>query len=157
MRRAAIYLRNRAFVEARSHWQALINYYPGDARIGEALLGMGRSYFLAKDYEDGYPIFNRLAKEYPTTKEGREGLNYSAATLLRMGRFSESAARYAEYVNSYPNGERIETVHLNVIDTLREANKPAEALQWVTRTKQRFAGSATETNAIFGALATLRC
>jgi soluble lytic murein transglycosylase len=152
MRRAAIYLSNRAFAEARAHWQALINHYPQDVRIGEALLGMGRSYFLAKDYEDGYTIFNRLAKEYSTTKEGREGLNYSAASLLRMGRFSESAARYAEYVNSYPNGERIDTVHLNVIDTLREANKPTEALQWVTRTKQRFAGSATETNAIFAAL-----
>ncbi len=152
MRRAGIYLSNRAFAEARSHWQALIIYYPEDARVGEALLGIGRSHFLAKDYEDGYPIFNRLAKDYPATKEGREGLNYSAATLLRMGRFSESAARYAEYVNSYPNGERIETAHLNVIDTLREANKPAEALQWVARTKLRFAGSAAETNAIFAAL-----
>ena len=79
-------------------------------------------------------------------------LNFSAASLLRMGRFSESAARYAEYVDRFPNGERIDTAHLNVIDTLREANKPAEALQWVTRTRQRFAGTATETNAMFAAL-----
>ncbi len=152
MRRAAIYMSNRAFAEARSHWQALINYYPEDPRVPEALLGISRSYFLAKDYEDGYPIFNRLAKDYPGTKEGREGLNYSATTLLRMGRFAEAAARYAEYVALYPKGERIDIVHLNVIDTLREANKPAEALLWVTRTRQTFAGSATETNAIFGAL-----
>ena len=152
MRRAAVYLGNRAFAEARSHWQALINYYPGDPRIPEALLGISRSYFLAKDYEDGYTIFNRLAQEYPSTKEGREGLNYSATSLLRMGRFSEAAARYAEYVTRYPNGERIDIVHLNVIDTLREANKPSEALLWVIKTKQRFAGTATETNAIFGAL-----
>jgi soluble lytic murein transglycosylase len=41
---------------------------------------------------------------------------------------------------------------LNVIDTLREANRPAEALQWVTRTRQRFAGTAVETNAMFAAL-----
>ena len=152
MRRAAIYLGNRAFAEARSHWQALINYYPTDPRVPEALLGISRSYFLAKDYEDGYTIFNRLAQDYPSTREGREGLNYSATSLLRMGRFSEAAARYAEYVTRYPTGERIDIVHLNVIDTLREANKPAEALVWVTKTKQRFAGSATETNAIFGAL-----
>jgi hypothetical protein len=51
-------------------------------------------------------------------------LNFSAASLLRMGRFAESAARYAEYVDRFPNGERIDTAHLNVIDTLREANKP---------------------------------
>ena len=152
MRRAAIYLSVRAFEEARVHWKTLLANYPGDPREAEALLGLGRSYFLAKDYPDGYEIFNRLVQNYDGTKEAREALNFSAASLLRMGNFSESATRYAEYVDRYPNGERIDTAHLNVIDTLREANKPAEALQWVTRTRQRFAGSPVETNAMFAAL-----
>jgi len=142
----------RAFNEARAHFQALIDNYPQDPRVAEALLGMGRSYFLEKTYENGYAIFNQLAHDYPATKEGREGLNFSAASLLRMGRFAESAARYAEYVNRFPTGERIDTAHLNVIDTLREAGKPSEALQWVTKTRQRFAGTAVETNAMFAAL-----
>ena len=152
MRRAAIYLSVRAFAEARAHWQTLLDNYPQDPRAPEALLGIGRSYFLEKVYQDGYVVFNRLAQEYDGTKEGREALNFSAASLLRMGKFSEAAARYAEYVNRFPNGERIDTAHLNVIDTLREANKPAEALQWVARTRQRFAGTAVETNAMFAAL-----
>ncbi len=152
MRRAAIYLSNRAFAEARTHWQALIASYPQDPRVPEALLGIGRSYFLGKIYEDGYVVFNQLVQNYISTKEGREALNYSAASLLRMGRFSESAARYAEYVERFPDGERIDTAHLNVIDTLREANKPEEALVWVTRTRQRFVGTPTETNAIFASL-----
>ena len=152
MRRAAIYLSVRAFEEARAHWQALIDNYPLDPRVPEALLGIGRSYFLAKDYDDGYRIFNQLFQNYEATKEGREALNFSAASLLRMGRFSESAARYSEYVDRFPSGERIDTAHLNMIDTLREAGKPSEALLWVTRTRQRFAGTAIETNAMFGAL-----
>jgi soluble lytic murein transglycosylase len=152
MRRASIYFTNRAFAEARAHWNAVLKYYPEDPRVAEALLGMGRSYFHAKDYPDGYEVFNRLALNYPATKEGREGLNYSAASLLRMGRFDESAARYAEYVQRYPDGERIDTAYLNVVDTLREANRPQEALNWVTKARQRFVGSATETNAIFAAL-----
>lgn len=152
MRRAAIYLSVRAFAEARAHWQTLLDNYPQDPRAPEALLGLGRSYFLEKAYQEGYVVFNRLAQEYDGTKEGREGLNFSAASLLRMGRFSDAAARYAEYVNRFPNGERIDTAHLNVIDTLREANKSAEALQWVARTRQRFAGTAVETNAMFAAL-----
>ena len=152
MRRAAVYLSVRAFAEARAHWQTLIDKYPQDARVPEAMLGIGRSYFLGKVYENGYAIFNQLVQDYGPTKEGREALNFSAASLLRMGRFAESAARYAEYVNRFPTGERIDTAHLNVIDTLREANKTAEALQWVTRTRQRFAGTATETNAMFAAL-----
>ena len=152
MRRAAVYLSVRAFAEARAHWQTLIDNYPQDPRIPEALLGIGRSYFLGKIYEDGYRVFNQLVQDYGPTKEGREALNFSAASLLRMGQFSESAARYAEYVDRFPNGERIDTAHLNVIDTLREANQPAEALKWVTRTRQKFAGSAVETNAMFAAL-----
>ncbi len=152
MRRAAVYLSVRAFAEARAHWQALIDNYPQDPRVSEALLGIGRSYFLGKIYQNGYDIFNQLVRDYGATKEGREALNFSAASLLRMGRFEDSAERYAEYVDRFPNGERIETAHLNVIDTLREANKPAEALAWVTRTRQRFAGTATETNAMFAAL-----
>ena len=152
MRRAAIYLSVRAFAEARAHWQTLIDNYPQDPRVPEALLGIGRSYFLGKIYQDGYVVFNQLAQQYNGTKEGREALNFSAASLLRMGKFSEAAARYAEYVDRFPSGERIDTAHLNVIDTLREANKPAEALQWVTRTRQRFAGTAIETNAMFAAL-----
>jgi len=152
MRRAAVYLSVRAFAEARAHWQTLIDNYPQDPRVPEALLGIGRSYFLGKIYEDGYKVFNQLAQDYGPSKEGQEALNYSAASLLRMGRFSESAARYAEYIDRFPNGERIDTAHLNMIDTLREANQPAEALKWVTRTRQRFAGSAVETNAMFAAL-----
>ena len=152
MRRAAVYLSVRAFTEARAHWQALIDNYPQDPRVPEAQLGIGRSYFLEKIYEKGYRVFNQLVQDYASTKEGREALNYSAASLLRMGRFSESATIYAEYVDRFPNGERIDTAHLNVIDTLREANQPAEALKWVTRTRQRFAGTAVETNAMFAAL-----
>ena len=152
MRRAAVYLSVRAFAEARDHWQKLIENYPDDPRVPEAMLGIGRSYFLGKIYEDGYTVFNDLAAKYISTKEGREALNYSAASLLRMSRFNESAARYIEYVERFPTGERADTAHLNVIDTLREANRSAEALRWVNLTRQRFPGTAVETNAIFAAL-----
>ena len=152
LRRAAIYHVNRAFDEAREHWQALINYYPDDPRVAEALLGIGRSYFQGRYYPESYTAYDRLARNYPSTKEGREGLNFSAAALLRMGRTSEAADRYIEYINRFPDGERIETAHLNAIDTLREAGRLQDASTWITRTRQRFAGTATETNALFAQL-----
>jgi len=152
LRRAAIYLANRAFDEAAEHWQALINYYPNDPRVAQALLGMGRAYFQSRRYIEAYTAYDRLAREYPATKEGREGLNFSAASLLRLGRTSEAADRYIQYINRFPDGERIDTAHLNAIDTLREAGRIQEALAWVTRTRQRFAGTPTATNALFGQL-----
>ena len=152
LRRAAIYHLNRAFDEAREHWQALINYYPDDPRVAEALLGIGRSYFQGRYYPESFAAYDRLARNYSSTKEGREGLNFSAAALLRMGRTSEAADRYIEYINRFPEGERIETAHLNAIDTLREAGRLQDASAWITRTRQRFAGTATETNALFAQL-----
>jgi soluble lytic murein transglycosylase len=152
LRRAAIYHANRAFEEAREHWQALINYYPEDSRVAEALLGIGRSYFQARRYSEAYNAYDRLARKYPATKEGREGLNFSAAALLRMGRTSDAADRYIDYVNRFPDGERIETAHLNAIDTLREAGRLQDAGSWIALTRQRFAGTLTETNALFAQL-----
>ena len=152
LRRASVYHGNRAFEEARAHWQALMNYYPSDPRVAEALLGTGRSYFQGRRYSESYAAYDRLARSYPATKEGREGLNFSAGALLRMGKPSEAADRYIEYINRYPNGERIETAHLNAIDTLREAGRLQDAIAWIGRTRQRFAGTVTDTNALFGQL-----
>jgi soluble lytic murein transglycosylase len=152
LRRAGIYHANRAFDEAREHWQALMSYYPDDPRVAEALLGIGRSYFQARRYSEAYNAYDRLARSYPSTKEGREGLNFSAAALLRMGKTSEAADRYIEYINRYPDGERIETAHLNAIDTLREAGRWQDAGAWIGRTRQRFSGTSTDTNALFGQL-----
>ena len=152
LRRATVYHSNRAFDEAREHWQALINYYPEDSRVAEALFGIGRSFFQSRRYSEAYNYYERVARAYSSTKEGREGLNFSAAALLRLGRASEAADRYIEYINRFPSGERIDTAHLNAIDTLREAGRNQEATQWISLTKQKFAGTATETNATFAQL-----
>jgi soluble lytic murein transglycosylase len=152
LRRADIYMSNRAFEEARAHWQALLEYYPQEPRVAAALLGIGRSYFQSRRYPEAYTTFERLARAHGSTKEGREGLNFSAAALLRMGKTIDAVEKYTEYINRFPNSERIDTAHLNVIDTLREAGRPQEAIDWIDRTRQRFAGTATETNALFARL-----
>lgn len=152
LRRANVYMVNRAFEEAREHWQALIDYYPQDPRLPEAMLGIGRSYFQSRRYEEAYSTFESLARRYGSTKEGREGLNFSAAALLRLGKPSDAVDRYVEYIERFPDGERIDTAHLNVIDTLREAGRPQEAIVWIARTRQRFSGTPTESNALFARL-----
>ncbi|MBA3514837.1 MAG: transglycosylase SLT domain-containing protein [Pyrinomonadaceae bacterium] len=152
LRRANVYMTNRAFAEAREHWRAFIEYYPQEARIPEALLAIGRSYLQSRRNAEALSTFDQLARAFGSTKEGREGLNFSAAALLRLGKPSDAADRYAQYVDRFPQGERIDTAHLNVIDTLREAGRSQEAIAWIGRTRQRFAGTPTETNALFARL-----
>src|SRR5260370_9344896 len=152
MRRAGVYMANRAFAPAREHWQAVIDNYPNDVNVPGALYGMARSLYQERRYEEARQMYERVAHEYPQHKEGREGSNFAASSLLRMGRGAEAAARYAEYLDKYPNGERIDTAHLNTIDAYREAGRPHDAIAWIDRTRQRFAGTVTETNAIFARL-----
>jgi soluble lytic murein transglycosylase len=152
MRRANVYLTNRAFAEAREHWEALVSDYPQDSNVPASLFGIGRSYFQERKYQEAFSFYDRVRKTYPQTKDGREGLNFSAAAALRMGRPAEAADRYRLYTEQYPDGERAESAYLNLIDALREAGRPKEAAQWIVRTRQLFANTVTETNAVFAQL-----
>jgi soluble lytic murein transglycosylase len=152
MRRAGIYHVNRAFEEARAHWRAVIERHPDDSNVPAAHFGVGRSLFQERRYEEALPIFQKLGETYPQTPAGRDGFYYVAATLLRMDRPGEAAARYAEYAERFPKGERIENALLNTIDSLREAGRPAESLPWIERTRARFPGTPTDTNALFARL-----
>jgi soluble lytic murein transglycosylase len=152
LRRANLYMTNRAFAEARAHWQTLIDRYPDDANVPAALYGIGRSYFQARQYEESLPWFERLSRDYGQLKDGREGLYSLAAALLRAGRAGEAVDRYLEYTRRFPQGERIDGAYLNVIDGLREAGRPADAIEWIARTRSKFRGTPTETNALFALL-----
>ena len=152
MRRAAIYHGNRAFEEARAHWRAVIERHPSDANVPAAHFGIGRSLFQERRYEEALPVFQKLGEAYAQTAGGRDGFYYVAATLLRMDRPGEAAARYAEYAERFPDGERVENAYLNVIDSLREAGRPDEALPWIARARARFPGTPTDTNALFARL-----
>ncbi len=152
MRRAGIYLANRAFAPAREHWQAILDNYPSDTNVPAALFGMARSYYVERRYEEARQVYETVARDYPQNREGREGSNFAASSLLRMGRGAEAAVRYAEYIEKYPNGERIDTAYLNVIDGYREAGRPQDAITWINRTREKFAGNVVETNAIFARL-----
>ncbi len=152
LRRAGIYLANRAFAPAREHWQAVLDDFPNDPNVPAAIYGIARSYYQERRYEEARQMYERVAQAFPDTKEGREGSNFAASSLLRMGRGAEAAERYVEYINKYPSGERLDTAHLNIIDGYRESGHPQDAITWIERTRQRFAGTPTETSAIFARL-----
>jgi soluble lytic murein transglycosylase len=152
LRRGSIYLANRAFSEAREHFQALIERYPDDINVSAALYGIGRSYFQTRGYEESIPYFQRLAQDYPQTKDGREGLYSLASAFLRLERSHEAAESFRQYVERYPTGEKIDFAYLNLIDSLRDDRRTIEAIQWITRARQQFAGTAAATNALFARL-----
>lgn len=152
LRRAGVYHLNRAFGEARQHYQAVVDRYPNDPRVPAAMFGIGRTFYQERKYADALPVFEKLGNTFANVKEGREGFYYVAPTLLRMERAGEAAARYQLYTERFPQGERIQDAYLNVIDSLREAGRAADALAWVARARERFRNQPTETNALFTSL-----
>src|SRR5690606_6640389 len=117
--------------------------YAEDPGVPKALFGTGRSYMWEREYAKAVEWFDRLTKEFPGTKDGREGLNFKGASYVRMGDQANAVKTYEQYTVMYPNGERIESAHLNIIDALREAGRYDEANKWVQTTVAKFAGKPT--------------
>lgn len=151
--RAEVYMANRQFPQAREHWQKIFEMYAEDVSVmPPALFGTARSYMWERQYEKAVAGFDRLIRDFPDTKDGREGLAYKGASLVRLGKDLEAADTYKQYVTMYPTGEKIESAYLNIIDALREAKKYDEANLWVEKTSKRFNRLPTETNALHARL-----
>ena len=151
--RADVYMSNRDFAHAREHYQRIIENYKSDqALMPRALFGMARSFMWEKQYVLAVSFFDDLVKNYPFTKDGREGLAFKGACLVRLEKPAEAARVYEQYTTMFPTGERIESSYLNVIDALREAGKTNDALDWINKIRARFPRTATETNAVFAKL-----
>ena len=138
------------FPQARAHWQIVFDNFPNDPAIPKALFGTSRSYMWERQYEKAVFWFEKLNGN--TSKDGREGLAFKGASLVRLGKNLEAAKVYEQYVQSFPQGERIESAHLNLIDAYREGGKYDDAEKWINRTVSRFAGKAAEVNALHARL-----
>lgn len=147
--RADVYATNRQFPQAREHWQKILDNYGKDASVmPKTLFGIARSYMWERQYEKAVFHFDELIFAYPDTKDGREGLAFKGASLVRLNKHLEAAKTYEQYTVMFPFGERIETSFTNIIDALREAKKYDEANVWIDKTARRFSGMRAETNAL---------
>lgn len=148
LNRAEVYATNRQFPQAREHFQKILDVYPTDAGMAQALFGIARSYMWERQYQKAINFFDRLNRDYMQTKEGREGLAFKGACYVRLSKHNEAAAIYQQYIAMFPNGEKIESAHLNTIDSLREAGKYEDAEIWVDKAVKRFPSMPTATNAL---------
>lgn len=150
--RGDVYMANRAFREAREHFQKIMEVYPSDAGMSKALFGIGRSFMWEREYNKAIPFLDRVSREYPLTKDGREGLNFKGACNVRISKHAEAAKIYEQYTIMYPAGERIDGAFLNTIDALRESGQYEQANAWVAKARSRFPGKPTEVNALHARL-----
>jgi len=152
LERGRAYFDNRQFPQSREHFQKIFDNYSTDAAMSGALFMTGRSYYWERQYAKAIPFLDRISREYPGLKDGREGLYFNAACHVRLGKNAEAAKIYEQYTTMYPAGERIDGAYLNTIDALRESNQYDAANQWVDRVRDKFKGQPTEANALHARL-----
>ncbi|HMQ03480.1 MAG TPA: transglycosylase SLT domain-containing protein [Pyrinomonadaceae bacterium] len=146
--RAETYMANRLFPEAREHWSAVLRDHSQDPGVPKALFGTARSFMWEREYLKAVEWFDRLLADHAMTKEGREGLAFKGASYVRAGRNLEAAKTYEQYTVMFPQGERIESAYLNIIDAYREAGEYSNAEEWIERAARDFPGRSTEANAL---------
>jgi soluble lytic murein transglycosylase len=151
--RADVYSTNRYFPQAREHWQKILDNHADEASVmPKTLFGIARSYMWEREYEKAVEWFDKLTKDYLNTKDGREGLAFKGASYVRMSKHNEAAKTYEQYTVMFPNGERIESSYLNLIDSLREAKRYDDANLWIEKARKKFPGKPAETNALHSRL-----
>jgi soluble lytic murein transglycosylase len=150
--RASVYQFNRDFAGARAHYQALIDQYPQSATLPNALLQLGRGYYLEYKYDDAIKAFQKVIDAYPQNDAARDALGFLGSTYLRTKRTDDAIATYKLLSDRFPNSPTPERPFLNIIDALHEAGRYPEALNWVQQTRARFKNDIGGTLALFAQL-----
>jgi soluble lytic murein transglycosylase len=149
LRRAQIYNFNRDFSGARRHYTAIVERYDKSASVPESLYMIARGFYQERYFTEALPYFQRITKEYPQSGNARDALGYYAASLARLKRFDESIAAYQSVIERYGTGTTLERAYLNIVDTLRDAGRDADALLWAEKARSQFKGQVTATLALF--------
>ncbi len=137
LQRARIYQFNRHFADARRHWLSIVKDFPQSERRGEAIFQLGRGYFQEDRFAEAIPWYEKAHDEFPQSDEGEQGFYYVGHCHQYLGDANRAISRYEEFLKTYPDSEYAGYAHLNAIDTLRSAGRPAEALNWAARAQSK--------------------
>lgn len=149
LRRAMIYNFNRDFAGARRHYQAIIERFDKSQNLPDAIYQVGRTFYLELNFDEAIKYFQRVSDQFPENPSARDALSFLAASYARTKRTDEAIGTYRRFIERYPNAPNPERPYLNIIDTLRDAGRDEEALDWINRTRNNFKGQLGATLALF--------
>ena len=104
---------------------------------------------LSQERRQALKDFQRVLNEFPESMSARDALSFSAGAYNRLKRTDQAIAAYKRYGDKYADGPNPERPFLNIIDTLHEAGRHQEALQWVQQMRTRFRTGIGGTLALF--------
>jgi soluble lytic murein transglycosylase-like protein/TolA-binding protein len=150
--RASVYQFNRDFPGARAHYQTLIDRYPQSGTLPNAMVQLGRGYYLEYKYDDAIKHFQKVYDTYPQATAAREAVGWLASSYVRMKRTDDAVAAYKLLIDRFPDNPNPERAYLNVIDALHEAGRHGDAVMWVLQTRAKFKNALGDALALFAQL-----
>jgi len=149
LRRAQIYGFNRDFAAARIHYRAIVENHPNSGNVPDAIYQIGRGYVQTGDFAGAINWFERVQQQFPEHPLSRDALSQAASAYARLNKPHESVSRYQKVIEKYADAENPERAFLNIVDVLRDAGEPGDALNWTLRTQEVFRGKLPEALALF--------
>ena len=149
LRRATIYQFNRDFTDARLHFAAVIKNHPTSGIVPDAIFQTGRGYVQLGEFADAINWFERLREQFAEHPVSKDALLQLASAYARVGKFKEAVKRYQDFIDKYPDDERLDRAYMNIIDVLRDEGEESEARKWATKTQVVFKGKVPEALALF--------
>lgn len=136
--RASVYQFNRDFAGARVHYQAVIDRFPQNTTVPNALFQIGRGLYNEAKYDEAVKLFQKVFDSYPQSSSARDAVGFLASSYVRMKRTDDAVAAYKLLIDKFPDNPNPERAYQNIIDALHEAGRYPEALNWVQQARARF-------------------
>ncbi|HEX7335396.1 MAG TPA: transglycosylase SLT domain-containing protein [Pyrinomonadaceae bacterium] len=150
--RASVYQFNRDFAGARVHYQAVVDRYPQSTTVPNAMFQIARGLYNETKYDEAAKLFQKVFDSHPQSSSAREALGFLGSTYVRLKRFDDAVAAYKLLLDRFPDAPSPERTYLNLIDTLHEAGRYTEALNWVQQTRAHFGNDLGGALALFAQL-----
>ena len=136
--RASIYQFNRDFAGARVHYQAVIDRFPQSTTVPNAIFQIARGLYNEAKYDEAVKLFQKVFDSYPQSSTARDAVGFLASSYVRMKRTDDAVNAYKLLIDRFPDNPTPERAYQNIIDTLHEAGRYPEALNWVQQARARF-------------------
>ena len=147
--RGSIYQFNRNFGLARLHYLAIVDDHPESDQRATAMYQIGRGYDQERDHNNALNWFGRVQKEFPNDRLAISALYQTASNYANLNKTKESVERYEKYISENPKAGNLERAYLNIIDAYRDAEDYKSALEWTSKTQDKFRNGRGEAVALF--------
>jgi soluble lytic murein transglycosylase len=150
--RASVYQFNRDFAGARYHYQAVVDRFPQNTTVPNAMFQIARGLYNEAKFDDAVKLFQKVFDSYPTSTSARDAVGFLGSSYVRMKRTDDAVAAYKLLIDKFPDNPNPERAYQNIIDALHEAGRYPEALNWVQQTRARFRTDVANALALFAQL-----